>query len=546
MKFYKILIAYSFFIFIQKGKVIMNTKQGLRAVLYARFSSDLQRSESIDAQVRAMKKYCEQNHMFIINTYIDEAKSATSDKRPSFQQMIKDSKNRKFDVVLVHKLDRFSRNRYDSAMYKRMLRMNGVRVYSVLENLDDTPESIMLESLLEGMSEYYSKNLAREVMKGLTENALQCKHNGGQPPLGYYVNEDKKLSVDEREAEAVRLIFNRYANGYTYSEIISELNLKKYYTKNGNTFAKNSLYSILTNEKYSGVFVFNKSSSKNLLNKRNTHLHKSDEEIIKIPNGCPQIVDTETFQKVQELIKENKRSAGQYNTKHRYIFSGLVFCGYCGKRLNGNRRYSGRNKSLYVTYRCMTHSDSCINKEINRYYLEDFVLSKIKEYFGYKDKVKKMYAKMNKFIKRNSELLYNDISRLNAELMTINESMTNLTSAIEKGISIDDVFKRSEELQQQKSDIESEIIRKSNITKTVFTDDEIENTIKQCRELIKCPTHPENKAFIKKVIDKIIVKRDDVTIILKTGLSVDEQFNTVITATRDEIYNYGRSIKNAN
>ena len=173
----------------------MKTKYGLRAVLYARFSSDLQRSESIDAQIRAMTKYCEQNHMQIIDTYIDEAKSATSDKRPSFQRMIDDSSKRIFDVVLVHKLDRFSRNRYDSAMYKRTLKLNGVRVFSVLENLDDTPESIMLESLLEGMSEYYSKNLAREVMKGLKENALQCKHTGGHPPLGYYVNADKRISV---------------------------------------------------------------------------------------------------------------------------------------------------------------------------------------------------------------------------------------------------------------------------------------------------------------------------------------------------------------
>ena len=111
----------------------MNIKQGLRVVLYARFSSDLQRSESIDAQIRAMQKYCEQNHMTIIDTYIDEAKSATNDKRPSFQQMIEDSKKHIFDGVIVHKLDRFARNRYDSAMYKRTLKLNGVRVYSVLE-----------------------------------------------------------------------------------------------------------------------------------------------------------------------------------------------------------------------------------------------------------------------------------------------------------------------------------------------------------------------------------------------------------------------------
>ena len=155
-----------------------------RVALYARFSSDNQRAESIDAQIRAMKKYCQENHYLIVETYVDEAKSATSDKRPAFQQMIKDSDKKLFDVLLVHKQDRFSRNRYDSAMYKNRLKRNGVTVFSVLEKLNDSPESVIMESLLEGMSEYYSKNLSREVMKGLNEKAQKCKHTGGKPPQG--------------------------------------------------------------------------------------------------------------------------------------------------------------------------------------------------------------------------------------------------------------------------------------------------------------------------------------------------------------------------
>lgn len=163
-----------------------------KAALYARYSSDNQRSESIDAQLRAMQNYCQQNHILIVETYIDEAKSATTDHRPSFQKMIADSKYHQFNIILVHKLDRFARNRYDSAVYKRELKKNGVSVYSVLENLDDSPESIMMESVLEGMSEYYSQNLAREVMKGMRETALQCKHTGGKPPLGYEIDQQSK------------------------------------------------------------------------------------------------------------------------------------------------------------------------------------------------------------------------------------------------------------------------------------------------------------------------------------------------------------------
>ncbi len=523
----------------------MKSKQGLRAVLYARFSSDNQRSESIDAQIRAMKKYCSQNHMYIIDTYVDEAKSATSDKRPSFQRMIEDSKKHLFDVVLVHKLDRFSRNRYDSAMYKRTLKMNGVAVFSVLENLDDTPESIMLESMLEGMSEYYSKNLAREVMKGLTENALHCKHTGGTPPLGYYVDDNKRLSVDEHEAEAVRIIFDMFSKNHSYDEIISVLNSKNYYTKNGNSFARNSLYSILTNEKYSGVYVYNKTAGKNLLNKRNSHLYKPDSEIIRVPNGCPQIVDSTTFKKVQKRIEENKTASGRNNAKHRYIFSGFVVCGYCGKRMCGNRRYSGRNKSLYSTYRCFTNKESCINKEINRYYLEDFILAKIKELYFYRDRVKKMYRKIDRYIETNTQSMRDDIKRLSAELSTVNESSQNVTNAIERGVSVDDIFKRSEELQEKKAQLQTEIAKKSRIIQTAFDDSDIDQTVTDCRALLKNPVNPENRDFLTRVLDRIIVKRDDVKIIFKTGLSVNDDFDTAIIATRDEIYNFGKEDNNA-
>ena len=521
----------------------MNTKQGLRAALYARFSSDLQRSESIDAQVRAMRHFCEQNKMIVVDIYVDEAKSATSDKRPSFQRMIEDSKRHIFDVVLVHKLDRFSRNRYDSAMYKRALKMNGVKVFSVLENLDDTPESIMLEALLEGMSEYYSKNLAREVMKGLKENALKCLHTGGKPPLGYYVDENKHLAIDEKEAEAVRLIFSRFADGYTYGEIISELNRKKYYTKYGNNFSNNSLYSILTNEKYTGTYIYNKSSSADENHRRNTHKYKDEDSIIKVPNGCPQIVDFATFEKVKKRIAENKHISGMYVAKHKYYLSGFLFCGYCGKRLTGNRRYSGRSKSLSVTYRCATYNDFCIAKEYNRYYLEDFVFAKIKEYFGYTPKVRAMYNKANKHLEKNEMKMRKELSDLTLKLKSLNEATANITKAIESGVYIDDILNRLTELEQEKEQLQSKISEMAKIKNMRFTDDDIKNTVEQCKLLLKEPNNPKNRAFLKSVIVKIVAYRDEIVITLNTGLSVNDSFNTEIRATRQEIYNYGGNIK---
>ncbi|MBZ9691177.1 recombinase family protein [Clostridium sp. M14] len=136
-----------------------------RAAFYGRFSSKNQREESIDAQSRAAKEFAQKNDYEIVAEYADKAKSGTSDKRPEFLRMIKDAEKGEFECIIVHKLDRFSRNKYDSAMYKRKLKQFGVRLISITEKLDDSPESIILESVIEGMAEYYSKNLARETMK---------------------------------------------------------------------------------------------------------------------------------------------------------------------------------------------------------------------------------------------------------------------------------------------------------------------------------------------------------------------------------------------
>lgn len=259
----------------------MRKQNTVRAVLYARFSSDNQRQESITAQIEAMEAYAAQRGITIIDQYVDSAKSGTTDRRPSFQRMIKDSSKGLFDAVMVHKLDRFARNKYDSAIYKQKLKVNCVNLISVTENLDGSPESIILESVLEGMAEYYSQNLAREVMKGLNQNAKHALHTGGVPPLGYDVVE-KKLVINVNEAEAVRVIFSMFLDGYSYTQISDELNRRGYKTKLGNNFGKNSLFEILHNEKYTGVYIYNRCASKNANGFRNNHINKSEEDVTRI------------------------------------------------------------------------------------------------------------------------------------------------------------------------------------------------------------------------------------------------------------------------
>ena len=168
----------------------------MNVIIYARYSSEGQREESIEGQLRECKEYAERHNMTVIGTYIDRALSAKSDQRPEFQKMIRDSAKKQFEVVLVWKLDRFSRNRFDSATYRAILKRNGVNVVSVKENISDGPEGIILEAMLEGMAEYYSAELSVKVKRGQKENALKCKANGGVSPFGYRINAERYYEID--------------------------------------------------------------------------------------------------------------------------------------------------------------------------------------------------------------------------------------------------------------------------------------------------------------------------------------------------------------
>ena len=204
-----------------------------KAALYARFSSNNQRDESIDAQERAIRKYAEENDIEIVEEYIDRSKTGTNTDREAFQRMLNDSRYGLFDMVIVHKLDRFARNRYDSAVSRNILKTNGVELYSVIEKFDDSPESIILEGLMEALNEYYSANLSREVMKGMKENALQCKYTGGYVPLGYRVDDNGHFRINEEEAQVVRRIFSGTIQGMSYRELQQECNEKSIRTRTG-------------------------------------------------------------------------------------------------------------------------------------------------------------------------------------------------------------------------------------------------------------------------------------------------------------------------
>ena len=236
----------------------------MRAAAYCRFSSSNQREESIDAQLRAIYKYMDEHEYTPVGDYIDMALTGTNTDRPNFQRMIEDAKKGLFDVVIVHKMDRFSRNVRDTLNIESELALYGVKVISVIEQFSDTPEGQLQQIIQLGVGQYYSQNLAREVMKGLKENAFKAIHNGGIAPLGYDVDpETKKYIINEHEASGIRIMFEKIIQGWSYRELAEYLNLLGYRTKIGNKFSANSsFYDLLTNPKYKGEYVFNRSVSK--------------------------------------------------------------------------------------------------------------------------------------------------------------------------------------------------------------------------------------------------------------------------------------------
>ena len=422
-----------------------------KAAIYARYSSDNQRDESIDAQICAMESYAKNHDIRIVATYIDRAKSATSDQRPSFQEMIKVSETGLFNIVMVHKLDRFARSKYDSAIYKQKLKANKVQLISVTEQLDGSPESIILESVLEAMAEYYSKNLAREVIKGLRENAKTATHTGGVAPLGYDIV-DKKLVINDKEAQAVRIIFHMYSQGHPYSEIINVLNQQGHVTRKGVPFVKNSLYEILRNEKYRGVYIYNKSASKSANGTYNRHAYKSEDEIIRIDGGCPAIVSNEVFEIVAKRQRENRRKFGRNEGRQKYLLSGLVFCGNCNVPMHANKR----KKTSQLTFRCSNQGKTC--KEINMAVLETHVLRVLRENIFSYQKIPDIMRIIERYTGDCDKIQRSKTEDIETQLAEISHSKENILKAIESGIVASHFSMRLDELKAQEELLQAELV----------------------------------------------------------------------------------------
>ena len=475
----------------------MKNSEQLRAVIYARYSSDNQREESIEGQLRECNEFAKKNGMFIIANYIDRAFSAKTDNRPEFQRMIKDSSKKGFDVVIVWKLDRFSRNRYDSAKYKAALKKNNVRVVSATEAISQGAEGIILESVLEGMAEYYSADLAEKVTRGMTENALKCKFNGSTVPFGYIIDKDKHYQLDPIKAPVALEIFERYASNEPVKSIISDLNIRGIKTSGGSCFTKNSFRHMIKNRIYIGEYHFNG---------------------IVIPNGVPAIVPEDIFNSAGIVFDKNKQVPAKNKAKEEYLLTTKLFCGNClsmmvgecGKKSNGN---------IYRYYKCVgAKKHTCNKRAVRKEWIEDMAIKLIFDILLNEKDLKKIADNILKLQSSENTV----IPVLERQLADVQACIDNVMKAIEMGVCTRTTKNRLEEFEAEEQKIKDSIYQEKLNSPTV-TEEQIWYIFDKLRNLDL--TMPRQR---RKLIDSFlhsIVLYDDRLVI---SFNYREQPKTVV------------------
>ena len=346
-----------------------------RAAAYARYSSDRQSDISIEAQLEEIEQYCRRKNYVIVERYIDRAESAKTADRPAFQQMIKDAKEGKFDVIVAHKRDRLFRSRYDAVIYEAELEKYGVSIETVLEPTTGNLSDILIKGVMDAVNEWYRMNLKNEIETKVRKLAEKGKYFlGGYPPLGYDLKEVKDeygktrkvYVINEKEAEIVRLIFRLYVEGYSMKKIAEHLNSMGLRTKQGSRWRVSSVREILDNWKYGGYYTW----------ARNKHgkKHINREDMVKVYNPELQIVDTEIFEKVREKLEASQKV--RRSSRHYYLLKGIIYCGVCGSHMGG-AVWGGKAKSpmYYCTNAKNTRHIKCF-----RYLQEEWKTSSSRTY----------------------------------------------------------------------------------------------------------------------------------------------------------------------
>lgn len=451
----------------------------MNAVIYARFSSHSQTEQSIEGQIRVCKEYAKRNKINIIGEYIDRATTGTNDNRPEFQKMIAEASTKQFEQILVYKLDRFSRNKYDNVVYKHKLAQYGVRVVSATEIINDTPEGALMEGLLEMFAEMYSKDLSQKVKRGIRESILKGNYIGGHILYGYKV-EDKKIIIDEKTAPAIRYLFEEYANGKSKKQIIKELNEMGYKTNQGKPISYNSFQNNLTNIKYTGMF---------------------DNGTLQNENYYPAIISKDLFDKVQIKLAEHKHQPATQKAKIEYLLTGKAFCGYCGSSMVGITGTSKTTKK-YHYYACSKRykEHTCKKKNEQKEYLERYVVEQTLNYILTQEQIENIANGMLEKWNTNTTAL--QIKELEKQIEKIDKDLDKCFDMFFNADS-EELQKRmnekSKSLEIQKQDLQEELQKLKLIKIITHTKEDVKNLLGEYLD-----GNIEDINYQRKIINKFV------------------------------------------
>ena len=471
----------------------------MNAAAYARYSTEHQTENSIDTQLAAIQKYCDSNGHTIVGTYVDMAMSGTNTERPDFQRMISGAKKHLFDCVVVYDISRASRDVEDWLGFRKLMRTLDVKVLSTTENLGsiDDPNAFLTELLTAGLGQHMVLQTRQKSIAGVATKARQGVFLGGTPPLGFDVKNGRYI-INEYESGSIRLIFDLYARGSSYDDIIDALIEKGYRGKRGQVIGKSALNAILQNERYIGIYTWNKRQVKYMGKWAGG---KANPDVVRIEGVIPPIINITTWEKVQDRMKNNKHNASN-TAKYKYLLSGLIECGECGGTYTGKTNTSGKGYTTrYYVCGNKYRNHTCKARNINADEIELAVIAHIKDYFTNSN-----FDEMAEEILREYNKGRSDHSKEKRELAKIEKEILNICNAIAQGV---DCSELREELAKRQ-------VRKAELTDLIGLADKppiskadiVEKLKKDAQRL----QEGDLERLIKEYVTKIYAHNDEIII----------------------------------
>lgn len=425
----------------------------MKAAAYARYSTDNQTENSIEYQLQEIRAYCSTHDIQIVATFTDEGCTGTNADRRGFQAMLDAARAGRIDTVVIYDISRGSRDVGDWFTFRKAMLYLGVTVISATgQRLGDLTngQDFLLELLTVGMGQAEVLGTRQKSIDGVAVKAKQGAFLGGVAPLGYDIV-DGSYVINPKEAAIVRQIFDWYASGRSYNYMIDHLNGAV--GKRGRPLGKNSFYSILTNERYVGVYTWNKKKCKLF---RKWAGGAPNPDVVRLEGVIPPIVGPDVWKAVQARLNDNRRNA-RNKARHKYLLSGLIECESCGASYVG---HASTNKKGYVTryYTCGNRyrTRQCRSANINADEIETFVVQHLKAYLLSLD-----FEETAQYIADQVNSAAPDLSAEKAELLQVSAQIANGVKAILSGVSIPELDQEMDRLRARKSELEDIIALRS-------------------------------------------------------------------------------------